>query len=200
MKSQKGALLALALFITALVATTGASMAAITAVSGISMGEAVPMAQARYGATISDISIPSQDLGLVYIFLSFHVERQDADFFTLESVAVDNFLNGNKISSEVYTTYDLGNRWNRLGYYGENSLGTGPMDARPILVGWGTLNSATPYVVTLNAGDVFTSKMTYHTADQGDYISYAKIENIPEPTAFTLIIIAPLLFLRRKRN
>ncbi len=202
MKAIERALLALIFTLALFVSTTSTSMAAITATSGISLGEPVSLSAARYGTTNSKAVVEIQDLATLFFYLSYHATDSNSELFTLNSVTLDFsspvFVNGVSVSREVFTYYDVGNRWNWVGYYGVNSYTDGPMNQAPILVGWGNLDSV-PYEARIPYGNTLQVMTTYDT-NQGIYTSSASIENIPESSTAALgaATILILCFWRRK--
>jgi hypothetical protein len=170
--------------------------AAVTASTGISLA-AISMSDARYNIPPNELVV-STNPGQV--FLSYHIADSDSQYFILNSVIVDILINGSIVSSESFAYYDLGNRWNRVGYYNPTSFAAGPMNQGNILVGWGNLNSADAYTTTVKPGDIWQGKMTYDIQGQGVFTSVGTMTYVPEPSTTGLIALSTFCFLRRKRK
>jgi len=166
--------------------TANTSMATLTATTGVSLTP-ISLANAYYSTSPNYLNVaanPGQ------IFLSFSIANA-GEYFTLNSVSVDITVNGISVSSEIYSTYDSVNNWNRIGAYGSNSYGTGLMNQGLILVGCGTRNSASAYTTSLNHGDVWQAKMTYDVQGQGTITSVGTVTYIPTPGSGNLVPLPP---------
>lgn len=168
--------------------------AAVTATTGINTTW-ISLADAYLGTEPVSLSVSTSP----QVFLSFRVTG-NGDYFVLNSITVNITVNGLPVSDEVYSTYDLGNNWSRVGVYDTNSYGTGPMNQGSILVGCGTRDTSSSYTTSLNPGDVWQAKMTYDIQGQGQITSLGTLTIIPETTTPGLIAISTLALLRRKRK
>ncbi len=182
------------LIITALI-TTSASMAAITAMTGVSLFP-ITLADAYYGTTPESLNV-STNPGLIY--LSFKVTCEGENFI-LESTTITSRLNGVEQSVENYNTFAPISTLSRVGVSATGTYTVGPMGQGEILVGCGTRDETAPFIVSMMPGDVWEGECVFKT-NQGNITSTGTVAFIPEPSSAILGLLgASICCLRRRRH
>lgn len=169
--------------------------AAITATTGVSFNP-ISLTDAYYGSAPNSIDVTASPSA---IYISSNVAGDVGQFFTLNSMVVAIIVNGNQVSSNTYTTWNMTGLYGRIGFYGTDYYTVGTMNSGPILSGYGTRDSFNPYTTSLTKGDKWEAKMTYDIQGQGPVTSTATVTFVPEPASSTLIALSAIVFLRRKR-
>ncbi len=196
MKS-KIALLALAFILMFGTTTSIGTAAVITATTGVSLTP-ISLTDAYYGSAPVSLCVTTSP---TTIYVSSNVNGEADQFFRLDSMNVCLIVNGNQISNETYTTWNMTGLYGRIGFYGEDYYTVGAMNSGLILSGYGTRDSFSPYTIAIPSGGTLEARVTWNIQGYSPVTSSATISYVPESTTAGLIAASTILtFLRRKRK